>query len=488
MALRYGFNITESDMKKLLEQNDKQQSGVRSWRQLFGNASLGYETQSNALRSDYSSAIAEAYKSNLAQRNAIGGAGLNAGATREAISASRADLMNAYNTYIVNYNKNAATLVDEYNKEVNTLNTALNERAANFVNLYNSAYKYLAEELYGSNRTVNGVTTNLFDDQELGWAYAKDANGNPTTQLASWDELSRQLFNPDYSLNELGTKFFDQMFNQIPQGYVNKDGERMRSFDEWLSAQEDTFENYDATNLPGMAKTGRDLRNWWVSQDDFNYTHAGSNKGTAQTVVGLESTNQGYTPRDYARLGDYKYLKDFNSNFENIGGLSKSASEALERWRVYASTPWMQNSRGKYDEYTSMMDDGAKQLFDAVNTEVTNMDTTYNAFVDELKQNFGTTEFEAFYNANKVLFEDIDKLLTEAKGVVSLGITPSSKMPVGNTDKHEKMYEIYNTEVTRLLNMTSDDGALARLSAAYAELLASAKAYIPSLSRKPSGF
>ena len=35
MALQYGMNITASDMRSLLEKNDKQQSGVRTWRQLF---------------------------------------------------------------------------------------------------------------------------------------------------------------------------------------------------------------------------------------------------------------------------------------------------------------------------------------------------------------------------------------------------------------------------------------------------------------------
>ena len=41
MRLQYGMNITASNMRNILEKNDKQQNGVRTWRQLFGNASLG---------------------------------------------------------------------------------------------------------------------------------------------------------------------------------------------------------------------------------------------------------------------------------------------------------------------------------------------------------------------------------------------------------------------------------------------------------------
>ena len=36
--MQFGLNLPASNIKKILEQNDKQQSGVRSWRQLFGGA------------------------------------------------------------------------------------------------------------------------------------------------------------------------------------------------------------------------------------------------------------------------------------------------------------------------------------------------------------------------------------------------------------------------------------------------------------------
>ena len=79
MALQYGVNITASDMRSILEKNDKQQSGVRTWRQLLGNASLGYQSQLDKNKSYYNDAMLQAYKSNFAQNNNIIGAGINAG-------------------------------------------------------------------------------------------------------------------------------------------------------------------------------------------------------------------------------------------------------------------------------------------------------------------------------------------------------------------------------------------------------------------------
>lgn len=482
MALHYGFNITASDMKKLLEENDKQQSGVRSWRQLFGNASLGYEAQSSALRTDYGEAMAQAYKANLAQQNTVANLGLNAGATRAAVGATRADLMNAYNTYIANYNKDAATAAQNYSGEVSAIDTALNERAANFANLYSSAYKYLSEELYGSTRTRDGVTTNLFDDQELGWAYAKDANGNPTTELASWDELSRQLFNPDGSINEQGRKFFDQMFNQIPQGYMTGKGERMRGFDEWLSAQEDTFANYDATNLPGMAKTGRELRNWWVTQDDFNYTRAGTNKGTAQANVGLESTDTHYAPYQYTKPSDFKITTHTSTN--DYGTLSSAASTALanfERFRELVSASGSSKQNKAYTDATFV---AQENLYKTVDNEINALSTNYNNLVEQLKKNLSTPEYNELYKNNKELFDTVDRLLTEVKhNITSAGITrPEKKFGDTIYDPLDQLRE----NSARL--QTIDYERLSSLSASYNELVALIQSYAAQRNKPSSGF
>lgn len=439
MPLSYGLNITASNMKKILEENERQQSGIRSWRQLFGNTSLNYMSQSDSLQDSYASAAAEAYKSNLARQNAIMGAGLNTGATREAIGATRADLLNAYNTYIANYAKEQSALDTEYAKEMTVIDTALNERATNFANLYNSAYKYLTDELYGSSfvDAVSGETVDVFKDQGLDWLYAKDAQGNPTTDLMSWYELSNILFNSDGSLTKKGTEFYDQMFNTIPQKWQTDKGEAVRGFDQWLSEQSDVFENYDSTNLPGMAKTGKELRDWWVSQDAFNYTLAGTNKGTAQSVIGLESTDQKYAPYEYTELSDYKFkpydfdtaksdwskaYDEYNRIYSDSSGEYDKWAKAQSDWSKAQNGVWGAGDKDKYERAKSDWENYQKKLNEAGNKigaswqkYLADLNTNYKNVLDDVKKNLGAEKYEEFFEQNKKIFSEFEALLNEAR-------------------------------------------------------------------------
>lgn len=306
MQLKNGFNITQSDMRPLLEQYDKQRSGVRTWRQLFGNAALGYNAQSDALKTDYADAISQAYMSNYAQRNAIASAGLSAGSTQQLLAQNRNDLHTAYEQYVRNYGSDAAKVASAYGEEVNAIEGALTERAQNFANLYNSAYKYLSEELYGSSRTTDEGILDYLKEHNLDWAYLKDEQGNPTDQLMPWSQVAQRLFNTDGTLTIEGQEFFDQMFNSaFDPGYTrydDRDNEyATRNFRQWLS------------------DTDNELYNWMISQDNFNYNFAGTNFGTAKALLGMESTDSDYHTSEY--LTDEKVDK-FNKTHSDTSHLS----------------------------------------------------------------------------------------------------------------------------------------------------------------------
>lgn len=267
MAVRYGVNILASDMRDWLEENDRQQSGVRSWKQLFGNAALGHNAQSDVLKTDYASTIAEAYKANFEQRNAVLGAGLNAGATGAFLADNRNDLLTAYDSYVRNYQSDVSALTKSYADEVGTYNKALDERAQNFASLYNKAYDYLSQELNGAYQPLGEENLDFFTDQGLDWM--RDDAG----VLKSWNDLSTTLFDQNTgNLTDTGRDFYNRIFNGIPEGWMRVGDDEtvraVRGFDEWLS------------------DTDADLREWWASQDEFAV--GGINKDTALKRLGID--------------------------------------------------------------------------------------------------------------------------------------------------------------------------------------------------------
>lgn len=400
MALKYGMNITASDMKSLLEKNDKLQTGVRTWRQLFGNASLGYNAQSDALSTYYGDAISKAYASSFKQNDAIVGAGLNTGMMREMLTASRNDLHTAYETYVHNYNSAAEQIAENYSNEVGVIDEALTERATNFSDLYNNAYKYLSDEVFGSTRNAEGnasngatpiyegegenakitgysdVTYDYMDEHGLSWLYEEDETGE--RKLRSWESISHDLMNDDGTLTKKGVMFFDQMFNTPYEEYVrtNKDGEEIaiRSFDKWLS------------------DTNSELRDWWVSQDPFNYTFAGTNRGTSQTIMGRESTDTKYAPHQYASTRSMSDIlgvnesarRKFDKSSEKFEGAVNDVYTRFKRKMGGDAYMQFQSENKEFlDEYTKILETAKAETKDSKSFS-DDTATLVNKWYDEL--------------------------------------------------------------------------------------------------------
>ena len=422
MALQYGMNITASDMRSLLEKNDKQQSGVRTWRQLFGNASLGFNAQSDALTTDYTDAIAKAYESNFKQNDAIMGAGLASGITKEMLSASRNDLHTAYETYVRNYGSDMATAAETYGEEVGTIDAALTERATNFSNLYNSAYKYLSEELFGATQTLPGTAENgaeaIYEGEgkdsefkgykdinldymsEHGLDWLTDSEGG----LLSWDAVSQQIFNDDGTLTKRGIQFFDQMFNTPYENYTYVDGERdIRSFDEWLS------------------DTDAELRDWWIGQDVFNYNFAGTNRGTSQVLTGRESTDNVY--------GDYEYpdvygLSEFaqrtfdsseaSSALQAKAQAQKNARDAAQKAKTATGRKkdMYEGNVAGYNTAVDIQDQRAKDTWNAYLSSVGSAKSKLSTF---FQNKVGSSLTNEFWSEYKWLEDDYNQLIKDAQ-------------------------------------------------------------------------
>lgn len=308
MSLPYGVNITQSDMRSMLEQNDRLQSGVRTWRQLFGTAGLDYATKQSQLKSAYSDAIAEAYKSNLAQQNQILGTGLAQGSTEQLLASNRQSLNEAYQNYISNYAKDLSTAASDYSKNVSSISEALDTRAKNFSDLYKSAYTYLSDEISDTTRTdESGTIYNYLAENAPDWLYDRDEQGK-VTGVRSWEDLSRVLFDENQNLTREGIEFYDMVFNTIPdERYTKNDDTKVRSFDKWLS------------------DTNPELREWYVSADPYNFSKRGTISGTANVLSGRESTDYTY--------GKYEYI-DPDKSFaldENLVSTFNNLNDAYKR-------------------------------------------------------------------------------------------------------------------------------------------------------------
>lgn len=395
MSLKYGFNIGTSDMKSLLEENDRQMSGVRSWKQLFSGASQGYQAQNAALMSSYSDTIAQAYKANMAQSDAIASAGLNLGATRELIESNRAALHNAYQTYIQNYGEAMSTNTEDYAATQKVYNDELTARAENFSKLYNYAYQYLAEELAGSTKgETSWLTAN-----NLNWLYDTELNA-----AKPWETLSHELFDENAGITEKGKEFFDAMFNARAEGYLTSKGETTRGFDQWLS------------------DTDADLRDWAVQGDAYNYVKAGSNFGTAKSLLGLESTDQDYANYQYRRTAQERLSQFSNKTFEGVEELSGTINDLANK--VARDEP----NRGislvrdlRLDKNKAALTEQLNEYADIYQTQLSDVDM-------QMEEALGSEKFSLFNQLNKDFITDFQNKLAEARTIEGVNLIKNGEL------------------------------------------------------------
>ena len=379
MALQSGFNLPASDMAQILEKNDKTAQGIRTWRSLFGNASLANASAMDKLTTSYSDTIAQAYRANLEQENQIMGAGLSSGATKSLLALSRDELQQTYDNYLANYSSALGSVASAYNEEVATIASALGDRAQNLSDLYNSAYKYLSEEIYPSTYTdPSGNVSSYLDNYLLDWLYNTDDSG--TTTLKDWNQIAKEAFDDNGNLTLDGQRFFNAIFNARPEGYQLTDADgnvvNTRTFDQWLS------------------DVNPELREWYAGADPFNYTFAGTNKGTASSLLGVDSTVQ--SPTDsFAGINKFvdtqrgTNIPNFKTEYSNM---VKELSHAVETFSKTSTNTldFLVNAyNAEIDEKTKGFGEQYAQYRDSIKSALGDM---YDEMTQEDKELFDTLD------------------------------------------------------------------------------------------------
>lgn len=335
--VQYGSSIPASDVANILQQTDRQANGVQTWRQLFGNAALGYQSNLGTLQKDFSDAISQAYSSNLAQQGVIASSGLAAGSRNYLQENLSKELSSVYENYVNNYRKAQQEAQQSYSNEYGIIAEELGTRAKNIATLYNeSAYDFLSY-LYEQDK---------LKDLNLGWLTSYDEQDN-TYNLLSKDELLNKLFDTETNeMNAYGREFFDAMFNFQGAKGIN-------SFGRWLS------------------ETNPELAEWMLEQDIYDAS-GNTNLEKVKQIIGISgdyssdiskyidtrniiSKNNTYTYKDdkgkditinFDLTSDVKYKKQYDKYNTKS---QETVSSTLEKYENSRDEEWINNiSKQKY--------------------------------------------------------------------------------------------------------------------------------------------
>lgn len=316
-TIPYGLTMTASNAADIVKANYKDLSGENPWTKMLGSAGRSYQQDVGGVTRDYSDVIASAYQANLANRDITARSPLSAASADIMSRLSQQDLMNTYNTYKQNYQKNLATATENYANNVNTINTAYQTETDNLSKLYSSLYDYAKSDLASATgalspdnpetdsagNVIQPEAASWFKNQGLEWALDEEGN------LLAQDALVNILYDENKALTNKGEQFFNALLNARTEGYtsIGDKGEyATRGFDKWLS------------------ETNPELRQWYAS---YNPYYTGKTGGDILREAIGANKDRTYIPQQ-ARYADY------NSISKGIDDLKGTLDKAFEYKRV----------------------------------------------------------------------------------------------------------------------------------------------------------
>ena len=207
----YGINITASDAQNAIAEAYRDRNGVNTWAKLLGQAGAEYSKQASALQEDYSSAISEAYKTNLENRNAIERGGFAIGSRDKLLSENRQLLMEAYDTYLQKFGSGMQTIGEQYGQNVSAIEQALGDEAGNVSKILSKIYDYAASTWSGDSAKY---MYELFDKYGLGGVFNREEIGLVGNEkqydysVKSWDELQNLIYDENRQMTKFGRDFY----------------------------------------------------------------------------------------------------------------------------------------------------------------------------------------------------------------------------------------------------------------------------------------
>lgn len=148
MAEGYGLQLTGDILK--------QQLNTDFFRNVYSSADLAKQQEESSLLYDYSKDIGQAYAASLQQQQDIMSSNVGQGYKAGLLEESNLALEEAYNQYLKNYQSDISNIESNYQKTLESIDTARTYQAENAKQFYNLPYQYL-QYLYDDENMRNEV-------------------------------------------------------------------------------------------------------------------------------------------------------------------------------------------------------------------------------------------------------------------------------------------------------------------------------------------
>lgn len=277
---QYGMIYDTNTIKSQLAEANRDYMGRKTWENLYGSVDLAKQQSLSTARETYDTNVLNAYSEAFKSNQNVMSSNIGQGYKQQIMTDTDLALEQAYEAYRNNYNQQVAQINQQAQQSQAQVTSALEQQADYTKQLAEAPYQYLEAQW---NRMEDlGEDTNPFYNDKLFSEYTTtDETG--ARRLKTWEEIANKgatdeageftgLYDDKGNLTTKGIDFYDKMLN-----FAATQDSGLQSFGEWLSG------------------SNQELYDWAKSYNPYDYTQAGTNLGSFQTMVGLTSTDQQYS-------------------------------------------------------------------------------------------------------------------------------------------------------------------------------------------------
>lgn len=363
MAEGYGSILTGAQAAQQIAKFDRDKQNRLTWQNLLQSNDFAAGKAVQDLESSYASASMDAYTSYLANKAAIENSNVVGSGKQGLLNSNNEALQQAYDSYRQSLSSNLTQVEEARAHTQKSIEDALAEQGQNIADYTNLHYDYLAK-LYDDWVDTGSVDSGIFSDKRFSSKYlykasgddlkvdqysvpidenlqpmldangdaVLDENGNPIYyRLKTREELATELYNPDGSLTVAGVDFFDQLENQ---------------------AAAELGSEYSWGNF--LQETNPDLYDWATSYNPYNYTLAGTNAGSFNTMVGRVSTDNLYSFAE--RMGGLSE-EQIASLYSDITNKAAELNEKLQDIDAYGTKGYIKDVQAAVEDIAKFTDE-----------------------------------------------------------------------------------------------------------------------------------